>query len=214
MKTDELVALLARGPVAADAHAPEKRLFAATAAASLLALGAMLAALGLRADLSTAVALPMFWLKLLVPAAIGGAAFVACARLSRPGARPAVPWVAIVAALAMVWIASMVDIAMTPPADRHALVFGQSAWLCVLSVSALSLPMLAGGFVTLRLLAPTRPVLAGLAAGTLAGGMAATVYALHCSEMALPFLGTWYVIGMAVPALAGALLGPRLLRWP
>jgi hypothetical protein len=83
----------------------------------------------------------------------------------------------------------------------------------VLSVSALSLPLFAAGFITLRHFAPTRPVLAGLAAGALAGGVAAAVYALHCTEMALPFLGTWYVVGMAMPALAGALLGPRLLRW-
>jgi len=213
VKTDDLVAMLARGPVSADARVPEKRLFTATAAAALLALGAMLVALGVRADLSTAVALPMFWLKLLVPAVVAAAAFVAGARLSRPGGRPAAPWAAIFATLALLWIASIVDIATTPPADRHMLVFGQSAWLCVLSVSALSLPLLAGAFIVLRHLAPTRPVLAGLAAGALAGGTAAAVYALHCNEMALPFLGTWYVIGMAVPALAGALLGPRLLRW-
>lgn len=213
MKTDDLVALLARGPVSADAHAPEKRLLAATTAATLLALCAMFAALGVRADLSAAVALPMFWLKLLVPAAIAGAAFVAGARLSRPGGRPVAPWVAILATLSLLWIASMIDVATTPPAERLALVFGQSAWLCVLSVSALSLPVLIGTLLVLRRLAPTRPVLAGLAAGLLAGGTAATVYALHCSEMAPPFLGTWYVIGMAVPALAGTLLGPRLLRW-
>lgn len=213
MNTDDLVALLARGPVAAVTRAPEKRLLAATAAALPLALFAMLAVLGVRPDLAAAVALPVFWIKLLVPAAIAAAAFVACARLSRPGGRPVAPWAAIVATLAMLWIASSMDVAAALPADRHAVVFGQSAWPCVLSVSALSLPLLAAGFLALRHLAPTRPVLAGLAAGALAGGVAAVVYALHCTEMALPFLGTWYVVGMAVPALAGALLGPRLLRW-
>ncbi len=213
MNTDDLVALLARGPVAEVSRAPEKRLLAATATASLLALCAMLAVLGLRADLAAAIAMPVFWIKLLVPAAIAAAAFVACARLSRPGERPVAPWAAIVFTLALLWIASGIDIAAALPAERHALVFGQSAWPCVLSVIALSLPLLAAGFITLRHLAPTRPVRAGLAAGALAGGVAAAVYALHCTETALPFLGTWYVVGMAVPALAGAWLGPRLLRW-
>jgi hypothetical protein len=27
------------------------------------------------------------------------------------------------------------------------------------------------------------------------------------------FIGFWYVIGMLIPAAAGALLGPRVLRW-
>jgi hypothetical protein len=41
----------------------------------------------------------------------------------------------------------------------------------------------------------------------------ATAYSFHCPELAAPFLGTWYVIGILIPAAAGALLGPRLLRW-
>jgi len=39
------------------------------------------------------------------------------------------------------------------------------------------------------------------------------VYAFHCPELALPFLAIWYVAGMALPVVAGALLGPRVLRW-
>ncbi|MEG0969467.1 MAG: NrsF family protein, partial [Pseudomonas sp.] len=27
------------------------------------------------------------------------------------------------------------------------------------------------------------------------------------------FWGVWYVLGMAIPTLIGALLGPRWLRW-
>jgi hypothetical protein len=39
------------------------------------------------------------------------------------------------------------------------------------------------------------------------------VYALHCPELAAPFIAIWYVIGMAAPVVLGAALGPRLLRW-
>ena len=38
-------------------------------------------------------------------------------------------------------------------------------------------------------------------------------YSLHCPEMGVPFWAVWYVIGMALPAVVGALLGPRYLRW-
>ena len=52
-----------------------------------------------------------------------------------------------------------------------------------------------------------------LAAGLLSGTTAALVYCLHCPEMAAPFIGFWYLLGMLIPALAGALLSHRLLRW-
>ncbi|MEO7319453.1 MAG: NrsF family protein, partial [Chthoniobacteraceae bacterium] len=32
-------------------------------------------------------------------------------------------------------------------------------------------------------------------------------------EMEASFIGVWYVAGMLLPAAAGALLGPVLLRW-
>lgn len=65
----------------------------------------------------------------------------------------------------------------------------------------------------MRTMAPTRPRLAGGSAGLAAGAAAAAVYALHCPEMATPFLAVWYVLGVAIPALAGAFLGKLLLRW-
>jgi len=39
------------------------------------------------------------------------------------------------------------------------------------------------------------------------------VYALHCPEMAAPFLFIWNGLGMLAPAAIGAAMGPRLLRW-
>jgi hypothetical protein len=31
--------------------------------------------------------------------------------------------------------------------------------------------------------------------------------------MAAPFIATWYLLGITLPAVVGALLGPVLLRW-
>ena len=62
-------------------------------------------------------------------------------------------------------------------------------------------------------LAPTRPALAGAFSGLVAGAAGALVYAWHCPEMAAPFIATWYLLGIAGPAVVGALLGPMLLRW-
>jgi len=39
------------------------------------------------------------------------------------------------------------------------------------------------------------------------------VYTFHCPELAAPFLGTWYVLGMLIPTALGAIIGPLVLRW-
>ena len=77
----------------------------------------------------------------------------------------------------------------------------------------LSLPLFASTLWALKGLAPTRLALAGASAGLLSGALGALVYSLHCPESAAPFLAVWYVLGIAIPTLAGALLGPRVLRW-
>ena len=49
--------------------------------------------------------------------------------------------------------------------------------------------------------------------GLLAGALSVLAYALHRPESTARFLGVWYVLGIAIPTLAGAVLGPRALRW-
>jgi hypothetical protein len=49
--------------------------------------------------------------------------------------------------------------------------------------------------------------------GLAAGGAGATAYALHCDEMAAPFLMTWYSLGIIGSGLFGWVFAPRLLRW-
>jgi hypothetical protein len=62
-------------------------------------------------------------------------------------------------------------------------------------------------------MAPTRPRLAGVAAGLLASGLGATVYGLFCQETAAAFTAIWYTLGMLIWPAIGALVGGRLLRW-
>jgi len=38
-------------------------------------------------------------------------------------------------------------------------------------------------------------------------------YALHCTDDSLPFIAVWYGGTIVLCTLAGAALGPRLLRW-
>lgn len=99
-------------------------------------------------------------------------------------------------------------------AERVAAGVGGATWrTCPFNIAALATPALLALLWALRGAAPTRPAWAGAVAGLLAGALAVLVYALHCPEMAAPFVAVWYVVGMAIPTALGALLGPRLLRW-
>ena len=85
MKTDELIAMLARGQVAVAPGAVARRLLATVAAGLALALIVVIAALRPRADLAAAVQLPMFWFKLALPLAVAALSFAAARRLASPG---------------------------------------------------------------------------------------------------------------------------------
>lgn len=98
------------------------------------------------------------------------------------------------------------------PAERALLFWGQSWRYCPLLI-ALPLPIFGAVLWTMRRMAPTRLRLAGAAAGMVSGAAAALVYCLHCPEMASAFVGCWYVLGIALPAALGALLGRRALAW-
>jgi hypothetical protein len=92
-------------------------------------------------------------------------------------------------------------------------VMGGTWAYCLASVPLLSAPVLVAAMWAMKGLAPTRLALAGASAGLLAGAVGAFVYAFHCPEMQAPFLGLWYVAGMAIPTVIGAHLGPVILRW-
>ena len=76
----------------------------------------------------------------------------------------------------------------------------------------MSLPLLAAALIGLRHGAPTRPAVAGAVAGLSAAGLAATLYASHCTDDSPLFVATWYTIGTALVAAIGAFAGSKVLR--
>ena len=213
MKTDDLVAMLANGPVAAPRRSASRRIGLAVLAGLPLSLLILFAEYGLRRDLAQAMFWPMFWVKLLFPLCIALAAFVMVQRLARPGVAARQAWVGAALPVLLIWVLAAVAWFTVPAEERMPSLMGQSWRICALSIGLMALPVFAATLVALRGLAPTQPALAGAAAGALAGGVGAAVYALHCMELTAPFLAVWYVSGIVVPVLAGAVLGPRLLRW-
>jgi hypothetical protein len=213
MKTDDLVLMLSAAPEPVPSHALGRRYTIALGLGTVVSFLVMLAALGLRPDLGEAVRLPMFWVKLGLCAALALFSLKAVLRLSRPGM--ALDWVPAALAVPVVgiWLLAGAVLVAAEPAARAELIFGLTWRVCPWLIALLSLPVLVAAFWAMQGLAPTRLPLAGSALGLLAGSLAALVYCLHCPELAAPFIGTWYLIGILIPALVGGLVGPRLLRW-
>ena len=213
MKTDDLITMLATGAGAVDAGATRRRFTLALGWGGFGTLLLMVVLLGVRSDLARMALEPMFWTKLAFCAGLAAAALAVAARLGRPGARTAgVASILAVPLLAM-WLLAVLALGSATGSEREALVFGTTWRSCPFNIAFLSLPLFAGLLWAMKGLAPTRPALAGAAAGFLAGAAAALIYSLHCPELGAPFLGIWYPLGMLIPAAAGALVGPRLLRW-
>lgn len=213
MKTDELIALLGADAAPVPRRAPTRRVGIALAVSLPLSAALLFAAFGPRRDLVEAMFWPMFWVKVLFPIVIAAAGFVLVQRLARPGVRGGLAWPAAMAPVLLIWALALFDWNMAAPADRSAMLWGPTWRSCAFNILALAMPTFVAAIGALRSLAPTRPALAGAAAGALAGGVGGAVYAVHCIELASPFLAVWYVAGIALPVALGALLGPRLLRW-
>ena len=213
MKTDDLVAALAVGVEPVPQGLVSRRLGQALLLALPVSVAIMVLDYGVRPDLREAMGWPMFWVKLLFPLAVAGAGLVAVHRLARPGVAAGAAAVAAVAPVLLLWALAALVWGGAAPEERAALLWGQTWQSCVFSIALMAGPLLLAVLWVLKGMAPTRPAWAGAAAGALAGGVGAAVYALHCPELAAPFLAVWYVAGIALVTAVGALVGARCLRW-
>lgn len=213
MKTDELVSLLAREAQPVPRHAAARRISIALLAGVPLSIAWMVFEYGVRRELVQTMFWPMFWVKLAFPLCIATAGFVVVQRLARPGARVRAAWLGLVLPVLALWVLGFAVWFFAPADERAALVWGQTWRSCAFNIAVISVPVFVASLLALKSLAPTQPALAGAAAGAMSAGVGAAVYALHCPELAAPFLAIWYVAGMGLPVLAGAAIGHRLLRW-
>lgn len=212
MNTDDFIALLATGAAPVAHNVPEKRLRRALALSLPVAL-AILLGFGLRPDLLDVLGNPMLWAKLAFPGAVAVISLLWVLRLSRPGMSTGrLPTSLALPALGMGLLAT-VALTQAAPADRAALVMGTTWQVCTLNIALVAVPVFVGSFWAVKGLAPTRLALTGAVVGLMAGAAGAVVYALHCPEMEAPFLLVWNSLGMLLPTVVGATLGPRLLKW-
>jgi len=213
MKTEDLITMLATGAGAVAQPAAAQRYAVALGWGAAGATLLVLLLLQVRHDLAQALLLPMFWVKVGFVASLAAGSLFAVLRLSRPGAE--INWVPVALTLPVlgIWAIAAFALIEAEPIERSTLFYGDTWKSCPLLIAVLSVPVFAAVLRTMKGLAPTRPRLAGFAAGLLSGSVAAVVYSLHCPEMGAPFVAFWYLLGTLIPAGVGALLGNAVLRW-
>lgn len=211
MKTEDLIRALAAD---ADRHSaePGRMMGMVLPLAVVLAGAVFIGALGPRADIAAAFETVRFDFKLVVVAMLAASALVLLLRVARPDA----DWRnGILLALAPVTLLAGValELVMLPGADWAAAATGVNALVCLTFIPLIGLGPLALFIGFLRKGAPVRPVLAGAIAGVAAGGLAALLYALHCTDDSPLFVAIWYTIAIAILAGLGALAGRLAVRW-
>jgi hypothetical protein len=171
------------------------------------------AGLGVRPDVMAAMHNPFFDLKFAVTLTLAISAIAAALHLSRPETSlHGWAWLLVIPAGLLVAGASG-EMMLPQRLPMMTRLVGSNSRVCLAAIPLMSLPLLAAALIGLRHGAPTRPAITGAIAGLASAGLAATLYASHCTDDSPLFVATWYSIGTALVAAIGALAGSRVLRF-
>jgi len=212
MDTDQLIRTLAADSEHRDRPVGFVLLLALLAAAPVSLL-MFFSVLGVRPDVAHAMHNPFFDLKFAVTLALAIAAIMISVHLSRPEASlRGWAWLLMIpAGLLAAGIAG--EMMMPQRLPMMTRLVGSNSRVCMTAIPLLSLPLLAASLLGLRHGAPARPAVAGAIAGLMSAGLAATLYASHCTDDSPLFVATWYTIATALVAAIGALAGSKLLKF-
>jgi hypothetical protein len=212
METDQLIRTLA----ADNAHRARPVGFVLTLAllsAAPVSVAMFAAGLGVRPDAMAAMHNPFFDLKFAVTLTLAISAIAAALHLSRPETSlHGWAWLLVIPAGLLVAGASG-EMMLPQRLPMMTRLVGSNSRVCLIAIPLMSLPLLAAALIGLRHGAPSRPAITGAIAGLASAGLAATLYASHCTDDSPLFVATWYSIGTALVAAIGALAGSRVLRF-
>jgi hypothetical protein len=213
VKTDDLVSMLSTGAEPVDPKRVAWRYLLALGGGSLAALALMATTLKLNPALPQELSEPMFWVRETFCASLGVIGIVGITRLARPGRPLGLIPVGIALPVIAMWALAAVILLIAASPSRAELIFGRTSRVCPFLIAMIGAPPFFALVWALRGLAPTRLRLTGGTAGFAAGSIGALAYSLHCPELAAPFIGIWYLLGITICATLGVWAGPRLLRW-
>ncbi|TCP31409.1 DUF1109 domain-containing protein [Sphingomonas sp. BK235] len=213
MRTEDLIAQLAQDSRPVRPDAVVRRLVLGIGIGAFISAVLVVLWLGPRDDVGAAMQGASYWIKWAYTLSLAAAALAMTTQLARPDTgRVRGLWLIAIPVLLLASV-GVVELLRAPRSDWLSLWLGQSWTVCPLLVLILAVPIFGGLLWSFRQLAPTQLRAAGAAAGLTAGAFAASVYCLHCPEVSALFVLTWYSLGILLATFAGAMLGPRLLRW-
>ncbi len=211
MKTEELIAALAQDR---QATPPPARLFARILPFAVLAAALLLmVTAGPRADLAQVLSAPRFLFKFLVTLCLAIPALALLPRVATPLPKTGGWMRALWLAPLVLLVGVVMELATLPDASWLPSAVGHNALWCLAMVPMLAAVPLAASLYCLRQAAPADPARAGAVAGLASGALAATVYALHCTDDSPLFVALWYTLGVLVVSALGAWLATRVARW-
>jgi hypothetical protein len=213
MKTDDLIALLSTNPEPVDRRLVARTLYVALAAGAIVSLGLALVGLGVRSDLMTARALIFLVVKLSFAVGIVILALIYLTRLARPGGERRTSSMLVAMPFLVIVVVAAISLGFAPSSHWDKMIVGDQWLECLVSIPIIAIVPFAISIWAVRQAAPTNLARTGAVAGLIAGGVSAIAYALHCTDDSLPFVAVWYGGTIVLCTIAGAALGPRLLRW-
>jgi len=213
MKTDDLIEMLTTNLEPVDHRQVMRTVGMAVMAGTAAALGVMLLLFGVRADLNATSALIFLLLKLAFTMTLVIPASIYLLKLARPGGERKTSIALVAAPFVAIILLAAISLVFAPISYWDSMIVGDRWLECLLSIPIIAIVPFAVIIWALRRMAPTDLVRAGALGGLVAGAVSASGYALHCSDDSLPFVALWYGGTIVVCTAAGALLGPRLLRW-
>lgn len=169
--------------------------------------------IGIRPDIATAVENPLFDLKFAVTISIALSAVAMSLHLSRPEASPKGMLLLLAIPIALLTGGIVYELTQPQRVGWTARMIGTNSRFCLTAIPVMSLPLLAAALVALRHGAPSRPAIAGAFAGLLSGGLAATLYAAHCTDDSPLFVALWYSLAIGLVTAVGAVAGWRILKF-
>jgi hypothetical protein len=211
MNTDDLISLLASDN-AASRSSLQFRLALGSLAGVAVSLAILLLFYPVRHDLLSFSENWRLTLKFVAALTFAGSAAILSLRLSEPFTHSLRVWMLLLPAPSILFAASLYELTAVPSSEWTRLILSSNALPCLLAVPMLSVPPLIGIIIALRKGAPASAEWAGIAAGAMAAGIGAAVYALHCPDDSPLFLITWYGIAAVCVIVAGR-QGGHLLRW-
>lgn len=215
MKTEDLIAMLARSAGANPPETAQKdfnmRLAAALGAGFVVAALLVIVFLHMRPDIG--VNIDAVLMKAAFAAMIAVLSLPLALKLLRPG--QSLGWRAGAAAafIAIAIVLGLVSLAGAAPQQRLAKLMGGGFPWCVALIPVLAAPSAALLVWLMRGFAPTNLALAGAAIGAAAGGIGAVAYAMYCPVDSVAFVTIWYSAAIALCAALGSLIASKFLRW-